>query len=104
MRIFFTSGRIIDGRGGVSGAAIEVHRHLGPAFLVRIYERVLCHGFGMREITSEGQKEIFGSYKNINIPGQRLDLLIENKLIVEWKAVEEISPIHEAQLLSSFLL
>jgi GxxExxY protein len=57
----------------------------------------------MRGITYERQKEILVPYKNINIPGQRLDLLIEDKPIVEWKAVEEISLVHKAQLLSSFL-
>jgi GxxExxY protein len=84
----------------IIGAAIEVHRCLGPGFLESIYERALCHELGLRGIGYESQKEILVPYKGINIPGQRLDLLVEGKLVLELKAVDEIAPIHEAQLLS----
>jgi len=84
----------------VIGAAIEVHRHLGPGFLESIYERALCHELKLQAIPFEKQVEILVPYKDISIPGQRLDLIIDKFLILELKAVEDILPIHEAQLLS----
>jgi len=84
----------------VIGAAIEVHRHLGPGFLEHVYETALCHEFELRAIQYEKQKAITIPYKGINIEGQRLDILVGGVLIIELKAVEAIAPIHEAQLLS----
>lgn len=84
----------------VIGAAIEVHRHLGPGFLESIYERALCHELELQAILFEKQVEILVQYKDISIPGQRLDLIIDKFLVLELKAVENILPIHEAQLLS----
>ena len=84
----------------VIGAAIEVHHNLGPGFLESIYERALCHELQLQGIPFEKQVEIQVPYKEISIPGQRLDLIIDNFLILELKTVEEISSIHEAQLLS----
>ena len=84
----------------VIGVAIEVHRHLGPGFIENIYERALCYELQLQGIPFEKQVEISVPYKDISIPGQRLDLIIDKCLIIELKAVEEIIPIHEAQLLS----
>ena len=84
----------------VIGAAIEVHQNLGPGFLESIYERALCHEFQLQGIPFKKQVEIEAPYKEISISGQRLDLIIDNFLILELKTVEEIGPIHEAQLLS----
>lgn len=84
----------------VIGAAIEVHQNLGPGFLESIYERALCHEFQLQGIPFKKQVEIEVPYKEISISGQRLDLIIDNFLILELKTVEEIGPIHEAQLLS----
>ena len=84
----------------VIGAAIEVHRHLGPGFLKSIYERALCHELQLQGIPFEKQVEILAPYKGISIPGHRLDLVVDKFLVLELKAVEEIVPIHEAQLLS----
>jgi len=84
----------------VIGAAIEVHRHLGPGFLESIYERALCHEFELCKIVYKRQKQIKVPYKKTNIPGQRLDILVENRLIVEVKAVKTIAPIYQAKLLS----
>lgn len=84
----------------VIGVAIEVHRHLGPGFPESNYERALCHELQLQGIPFEKQFEILVPYKDTSIPGQRLDLIIDNFLILELKAVEEIAPIHEAQLLS----
>jgi len=84
----------------VIGAAVEVHRHLGPGFLESIYERALCHELQLQGIPFEKQVEILVPYKDISIPGQRVDLVVDKFLILELKAVEGILPIHEAQLLS----
>lgn len=84
----------------VIGAAIEVHRNLGPGFLESIYERALCYELQLQGIPFEKQVEILVPYKDTTIPGQRLDLVIDKPLILELKAVEEILPIHEAQILS----
>jgi len=82
------------------GAAIEVHKALGPGFLEQIYEHALCHELVRRNIPFEQQKPIVVRYKGIEIPGQRLDLLVGGQIIVELKAVQAILPIHEAQLIS----
>lgn len=84
----------------VIGAAIEVHRQLGPGFLESIYERALCYELESLGIPFEQQVDILVPYKEIVIPGQRLDLVVDNFLILELKAIEQILPIHEAQLLS----
>ena len=84
----------------VIGAAIEVHRHLGPGFLESIYEQALCFELIERDISFERQKEIAVPYKGNRLTGQRLDLLVGARLVVELKAVEQILPIHEAQTLS----
>jgi GxxExxY protein len=84
----------------VIGAAIEVHRHLGPGFLEKIYERALVYELSVRGIAMQAQKEIVVPYKDILIPGQQLDLLVAERVVIELKAVAEIAPIHEAQLLS----
>lgn len=82
------------------GAAIEVHRELGPGFLESIYRKALAYELSLRGIAVEQEKEIVVPYKDIQIAGQRLDLLVGGRLIVELKCVEELAPIHQAQLLS----
>src|SRR3954453_17552734 len=84
----------------VIGAAIEVHRLLGPGFLESVYERALAYELHLRGLQVERQKDILVPYKAIQIEGQRLDLLAGGRVIVELKAVEAIAPIHQAQLLS----
>jgi GxxExxY protein len=84
----------------VIGAAIEVHRHLGAGFIEGIYEQALCHELNLRGITFERQKEITIVYKGLKMSGQRLDILVEAQLILELKAVEQIMPLHVAQLIS----
>ncbi len=84
----------------VIGAAIEVHRHLGPGFIETIYEHALCHEMALRGIAFDRQREITLTYKGISLPSQRLDLLIESRLILELKSVAALAPIHETQLLS----
>jgi len=84
----------------IIGAAIEVHRHLGPGFLESIYRKAMAYELSLRGLATEQEKEIAVPYKDIQIPGQRLDLVVAGRLIVELKCVEEFAPIHEAQLLS----
>jgi GxxExxY protein len=84
----------------VIGAAIEVHRELGPGFLESIYRRALAYELSSRRIVAEQEREIAVPYKDIQIAGQRLDLLASGRVIVELKCVEEFAPIHQAQLIS----
>jgi GxxExxY protein len=84
----------------IIGAAIEVHRLLGPGFLESIYERALCHELTLRGIAFERLKKLIARYKDLDIPGQRLDLLVCGRVITDLKTVETIARIHQAQLLS----
>jgi GxxExxY protein len=84
----------------VIGAAIEVHRQLGPGFLESIYEEALCVELADREIPFERQKEISVPYKGRSIGRQRIDLLVGESLIVELKTVETLADIHKAQVIS----
>jgi GxxExxY protein len=82
----------------VIGVAIEVHSRLGPGFLERIYEGAMCHELKLQGISFECEKEINVPYRDIQICGQRLDLLVEGQLIVELKTVEKLIGFHEAQI------
>jgi GxxExxY protein len=84
----------------VIGAAIEVHRLLGPGFLESIYKKAMEYELRCSGLVVEKEKELLVPYKDIQISGQRLDLLVGARIIVELKAVESIAPIHEAQLIS----
>ncbi|HEV8074005.1 MAG TPA: GxxExxY protein [Opitutaceae bacterium] len=86
---------------GIIGAAIEVHRHLGPGMLESVYEAVLAYELAQRGLEVERQKAVPLVYKELNFDeGYRLDLLVARQVIVELKCVEALLPIHEAQLLS----
>lgn len=78
----------------IIGAAIEVHRLLGPGFLESLYEEALCIELDNLGIPYERQKTLEIRYRNHKIGEHRLDLLIDSKLVVELKAVKEIEPIH----------
>jgi GxxExxY protein len=84
----------------VIGAAIEVHRRLGPGFLESIYEAALVIELARRRIHFERQLPLVVCYDEIVIGEHRLDLLVEGELVVELKAVDAIAPIHLSQLLS----
>ncbi|MBI2354544.1 MAG: GxxExxY protein [Deltaproteobacteria bacterium] len=82
-------------------AAIEVHRNLGPGLIESIYETCLCHEFAERSLSFERQKEIVLTYKGISLDNIcRLDLVVEGKVILELKSVDQLHSIHEAQLLT----
>jgi GxxExxY protein len=84
----------------VIGAAIEVHKVLGPGYLESVYESALCIELEKRNIVYLRQHKIAVSYKGEEIGEGRLDLFIENKVVVELKTVETLLPIHKAQVIS----
>ncbi len=84
----------------VIGAAIEVHRTLGPGFLESVYEAALCLELKSRGLAAVRQVTVTVSYKGHDVGEGRLDLLVENILVVELKSVEKLAPIHTAQTLS----
>ena len=84
----------------IIGAAIEVHRHLGPGLLENVYEEALCHEFSLQNIQFQRQIPIAAIYKGKEIGEYRLDLLIENTIIVEIKSVERFDSVFEAQVLT----
>ena len=84
----------------IISAAIEVHRILGPGLLESIYEEALCYEFGLRLISHERQKEISVIYKDVRIKGQRIDLLVNNEVIIEVKSVRKLEDVFTAQVLS----
>jgi GxxExxY protein len=87
--------------GKVIGAAIEVHKALGPGLLESAYAACLCRELDLRAIPYEKERPLPVDYKGIKLDcGYRLDLLVDNRLILELKTCESIQPIHEAQLLT----
>lgn len=85
----------------IIGAAIEVHRQLGPGLLESAYEECLAYEFSLRDIPFERQKPVPVVYKDIQLDcGFRLDFLVGGLVVVELKAVSELAPIHQAQMLT----
>ena len=85
----------------VIGCAIEVHRQLGPGLLESTYEQCLAHELHRNNIDFKMQQPLPVQYKGITLDcGYRVDLLIEDKLIIELKSVDKIKGIHEAQILT----
>jgi GxxExxY protein len=85
----------------VIGACIEMHKQLGPGLLESAYEECLCHEWAQLDIHFERQKPLPVKYKSVNLDcGYRLDLVVEDKIILELKTVERLLPVHEAQLLT----
>lgn len=84
----------------IIGAAIEVHRILGPGLLESIYEEALCHELALRKVSFQRQQEIIMHYKNQAIKGQRLDLVVLDEVIVEVKSVRKLDDVFTAQILS----
>ena len=85
----------------IIGCAIEVHRNLGPGLLESTYEQCLAHEFSLNDINFKKQVTLPIEYKGIYLDcGYRIDLLVENEIIIELKSVSEIIGIHEAQILT----
>ena len=87
--------------GKIIGAAIEIHRALGPGLLESAYEACFIYELRLRKLKVENQKSVPVFYKDVMLDcGYRANLVVEDQVIVEIKAVAGIAPIHEAQLLS----
>ena len=87
--------------GAVIGAAIEVHRVLGPGLLESAYELALERELGLRKVPVQRQVAVPLEYKGLELgDGFRLDLLVDDALVVEVKAVDRLQPIHDTQLLT----
>ena len=87
--------------GQIIGAAIEVHKQLGPGLLESTYQACLCRELELRGVSFECQKPLPLEYKGVRLEcGYRIDLLVAGLVIVEIKSVEALAPIHEAQLLT----
>jgi GxxExxY protein len=85
----------------VIGAAIEVHRALGPGLLEPTYQNCLCRELELREIPFASELPLPLEYKGLHLEcGYRLDILVDDLVVVELKAVEKIQPVHEAQVLT----
>jgi len=85
----------------IIGACIEVHRHLGPGLLESAYEECVCHELYLRKLHFRRQAALPVSYKSLNLDcGYRMDIVVEEQVLLELKAVEKLLPIHEAQLLT----
>lgn len=85
----------------IIGAAMAVHKALGPGLLESAYEACLAFELAERDLAVEKQKAMPVTYKGVNLDcGYRLDLLVEGQVVVELKTVDKLQPIHEAQLLS----
>ena len=85
----------------ILGAAIEVHKTLGPGLLESAYEECLCHELSIQGLLFEKQKPLSIDYKGKKLDcGYRLDIVVEKAVIIELKSCEKIEPIHKAQLLT----
>ena len=85
----------------IIGSAIEVHKTLGPGLIESAYEECLCHELQSKKIHYKRQQSLPVEYKGIKLDcGYRIDLLVEDQIILELKAGESLLPIHDAQLLT----
>lgn len=85
----------------IIGAAIEVHRHLGPGLLESAYRRCLAHELALRAVPVTSEVSLDLEYKGLRVPAiYRIDLLVADRVVVEVKTVDTFLPIHEAQLLT----
>ncbi len=84
----------------IIGAAIEVHKALAPRLLERVYETALCIELGLRQLQYERQRQINLTYKGHAIGEFFADVIVENSVVLELKAVASLLPVHEAQLIA----
>ena len=93
--------KIYEVTQAVIGSAIEVHKALGPGLLESAYEECLCKELLLRQVLFEKQRPLPVEYKGLKLDcGYRLDLLVDNQVVVEIKSVDSLLPIHDAQLLT----
>ena len=85
----------------VIGCAIEVHKALGPGLLESAYQQCLCHELRLNNIDFQKEKPLPVNYKGCRLDcGYRIDIMVEDEIILELKSIEQLQPIHEAQILS----
>jgi GxxExxY protein len=85
----------------IIGCAIEVHRHLGPGLLEAVYEECLCYELSQLGLRFQRQVHLPLSYKGIKLDcGHKLDLVVEDSIVLEVKSIEDLTPVHQAQLLT----
>jgi len=85
----------------IIGAAIEVHRSIGPGLLESAYEECLCHELHLRGLSFQRQVALPVSYKGLKLDcGYKIDLIVESEIVVELKSIDKIIPVHEPQLLT----
>ena len=90
-----------DLTGQIIGAAIDVHRELGPGLLESAYEECLCHELSLRRISFQRQVPFPVLYKSVRLDcGFRADLIVDNRVVVELKAIETLTELYKAQLLT----
>ncbi len=89
----------------VIGAAIEVHKALGPGLIESVYEKCLCHELALRKVDFRRQVNLPVTYKGVKLDaGCRVDILAQDEVVIELKAVDTVLPVHEAQLLTYLCL
>lgn len=85
----------------IIGAAIEVHRHLGPGLLESAYEECLCHELHLRGLSFRRQVDLPVTYKGVHLAcGYKIDVIVQEEVVLELKTVERLLPVHDAQLLT----
>jgi GxxExxY protein len=85
----------------IIGASIEVHKALGPGLLESAYEECLCYELGLKQLHYYRQRKLPLTYKGIQLDcGYRIDIFVEERVIVELKTIDRLTPIHDAQLLT----
>ena len=85
----------------IIGAAIEVHKHLGPGLLESAYEECLCREMSLRDLPFERQKAVPVEYKGVKLDcGYRLDVVVDKLVVLELRAVNALESIHDAQLIT----
>ena len=84
----------------IIGAAIEVHRNLGPKLLESVYEAALCIELDLRQLNYERQKKYELDYKGHDVGTFYVDLIVENSVVVELKSVTTLAPVHKAQMIN----
>ena len=82
------------------GCAIAVHRTLGPGFLESIYRKAMCIELESRNVAFEEERPVRVNYRGVDIPGQRVDLIVEGLVVVELKSVVRLDEVHKAQIVS----
>lgn len=89
----------------IIGSAIEVHRELGPGLLESVYERALCHELGLRNLLVQRQIPVPLRYKGIDLECSfRIDIMVQNTVVLELTSIAHLLPVHEAQLLTHMRL